>query len=197
MRYLMMMILAMIVASCSSTYQVKQESSGNNEMLEEVPKWFVMKPTSDNFLYGAGVATSPDLNLAIKKANLIAKAEIADVINGEMNERATYFSTEVGRDKNKRTVQEFDRTIVNVISKTAVTGYEVAEQDIYTTAYDEYRVYLLLKFSYDDQNKLWDKILDDSISQFNTDSIKDKNIDMIDQEYIDTYNKIIQKEELN
>lgn len=193
----MMMILAMIVASCSSTYQVKQESSGNNEMLEEVPKWFVMKPTSDNFLYGAGVATSPDLNLAIKKANLIAKAEIADVINGEMNERATYFSTEVGRDKNKRTVQEFDRTIVNVISKTAVTGYEVAEQDIYTTAYDEYRVYLLLKFSYDDQNKLWDKILDDSISQFNTDSIKDKNIDMIDQEYIDTYNKIIQKEELN
>ena len=149
MRYLMMMILAMIVASCSSTYQVKQESSGNNEMLEEVPKWFVMKPTSDNFLYGAGVATSPDLNLAIKKANLIAKAEIADVINGEMNERATYFSTEVGRDKNKRTVQEFDRTIVNVISKTAVTGYEVAEQDIYTTAYDEYRVYLLLKFSYD------------------------------------------------
>jgi len=193
----MMMILAMFVASCSSTYQVKQESSGNNEMLEEVPKWFVMKPTSDNFLYGAGVATSPDLNLAIKKANLIAKAEIADVINGEMNERATYFSTEVGRDKNKRTVQEFDRTIVNVISKTAVTGYEVAEQDIYTTAYDEYRVYLLLKYSYDDQNKLWDKILDDSISQFNTNSIKDANIDMIDQEYIDTYNKIIQQEELN
>jgi len=197
MRYLMMMILAMFVASCSSTYQVKQESSGNNEMLEEVPKWFVMKPTSDNFLYGAGVATSPDLNLAIKKANLIAKAEIADVINGEMNERATYFSTEVGRDKNKRTVQEFDRTIVNVIKKTAVVGYEVAEQDIYTTAYDEYRVYLLLKFSYDDQNKLWNKILDDSISQFNTDSIRDKNIDMIDQEYIDRYNKIIQQEELN
>ena len=197
MRYLMMMILAIFVVSCSSTYQVKQESSGNNEMLEEVPKWFVMKPTSDNFLYGAGVATSPDLNLAIKKANLLAKAEIADVINGEMNERATFFSTEVGRDKNKRTVQEFDRTIVNVISKTAVVGYEVAEQDIYTTAYDEYRVYILLKFSYDDQNKLWDKILDDSISQFNTDSIKDANIDMIDQEYIDTYNKIIQKEELN
>ena len=197
MRYLMMMILAMFVASCSSTYQVKQESSGNNEMLEEVPKWFVMKPTSDNFLYGAGVATSPDLNLAIKKANLLAKAEIADVINGEMNERATYFSTEVGRDKNKRTVQEFDRTIVNVIAKTAVVGYEVAEQDIYTTAYDEYRVYILLKFSYDDQNKLWNKILDDSISQFNTDSIRDKNIDMIDQEYIDTYNKIIQQEELN
>ena len=197
MRYLMMMILAIFVVSCSSTYQVKQESSGNNEMLEEVPKWFVIKPTSDTFLYGAGVATSPDLNLAIKKANLLAKAEIADVINGEMNERATYFSTEVGRDKNKRTVQEFDRTIVNVISKTAVVGYEVAEQDIYTTAYDEYRVYILLKFSYDDQNKLWDKILDDSISQFNTDSIKDANIDMIDQEYIDTYNKIIQKEELN
>lgn len=193
----MMMILAIFVVSCSSTYQVKQESSGNNEMLEEVPKWFVIKPTSDTFLYGAGVATSPDLNLAIKKANLLAKAEIADVINGEMNERATYFSTEVGRDKNKRTVQEFDRTIVNVISKTAVVGYEVAEQDIYTTAYDEYRVYILLKFSYDDQNKLWDKILDDSISQFNTDSIKDANIDMIDQEYIDTYNKIIQKEELN
>ena len=193
----MMMILAVFVVSCSSTYQVQQESSGNNKMLEEVPKWFVQKPMSENYLYGSGVATSPDLNLAIKKANLIAKSEIADIINGEMNERATFFSTEVGRDNNKRTVQEFDRTIVNVIKKTAVTGYEVAEQDIFTTANDEYRVYILLQFSYDDQNKLWDKILDDSVSQFNTDSIRDKNIGMIDQNYIDTYNRIIQKEELN
>lgn len=197
MRYLMMMILAVFVISCSSTYQVQQESSGNNKMLEEVPKWFVQKPMSENYLYGSGVATSPDLNLAIKKANLIAKSEIADIINGEMNERATFFSTEVGRDKNKRTVHEFDRTIVNVIKKTAVTGYEVAEQDIFTTAHDEYRVYILLQFSYDDQNKLWDKILDDSISQFNTDSIRDKNIDMIDQAYIDKYNTIIQQEDLN
>ena len=197
MRYIIMAILAIFVVSCSSTYQVQQESSGKNQMLEEVPKWFVQKPMSENYLYGSGVATSPDLNLAIKKANLIAKSEIADIINGEMNERATFFSTEVGRDTNKRTVNEFDRTIVNVIKKTAVVGYEVEEQDIFTTAHNEYRVYLLLKYSYDDQNKLWDKILDDSISQFNTDSIRDSNIDMIDQEYIDRYNKIIQKEELN
>ena len=129
--------------------------------LKKLPKWFVVKSVSKNYMYGSGVATSTDLNLAIKKANLIAKAEI-DIINGEMNERVTFFSTEVGRDKGKTTVQEFDRTIVNVISKTAVVGYEI-EQEIFTTDVDEYRVYILMQFSYDDQNKLWEKIINDSV----------------------------------
>jgi hypothetical protein len=194
MKYLLIVFLGLVMTACSGNYKVKQEASKNNDMLKEVPKWFVVKPVSKNYMYGSGVATSPDLNLAIKKANLIAKAEIADIINGEMNERATFFSTEVGRDKGKTTVQEFDRTIVNVISKTAVVGYEIAEQEIFTTAFDEYRVYILMQFSYDDQNKLWEKIINDSVSQINTTAIKDANIKAIDKEYIDTYNKIITKE---
>ena len=113
----------------------------------------------------------------------------------EMNERATFFSTEVGRDKGKTTVQEFDRTIVNVISKTAVVGYEIAEQEIFTTTFDEYRVYILMQFSYDDQNKLWEKIINDSVSQINTTTDQRRKYQgSIDKEYIDTYNKIISKE---
>ena len=75
-----------------------------------------------------------------------------------------------------------------------MVGYEIAEQEIFTTAFDEYRVYILIQFSYDDQNKLWEKIINDSVSQINTTAIKDANIKAIDKEYIDTYNKIITKE---
>ena len=90
MKYLLIVFLGLVMTACSGNYKVKQEASKNNDMLKEVPKWFVVKPVSKNYMYGSGVATSPDLNLAIKKANLIAKAEIADIINGEMNERATF-----------------------------------------------------------------------------------------------------------
>ena len=65
---------------------------------------------------------------------------------------------------------------------------------IYVVLIDEYRVYILMQFSYDDQNKLWEKIINDSVSQINTTAIKDANIKAIDKEYIDTYNKIISKE---
>ena len=44
-----------------------------------------------NFIYGAGTSTSPDLQLAKEKAQLIAKAEIADILHGEMNEKTKKF----------------------------------------------------------------------------------------------------------
>ena len=73
--------------------------------IEEVPKWFIEKSDDKGFLgskekfyiYGVGVATSPDLQLATEKATLIAKADIADVIRGEMNKETKTFIQELGQ----------------------------------------------------------------------------------------------------
>ena len=93
MRYSILILIMIFMTACSQTVKVKQEDIGKTGMLDEVPKWFVEHPNKKkdkNFIYGVGVATSPDLQLAKDKAMMIAKADIADIVAGEMNKKGEF-----------------------------------------------------------------------------------------------------------
>ena len=149
------------MTACSQTVKVKQEDIGKTGMLDEVPKWFVEHPNKKkdkNFIYGVGVATSPDLQLAKDKAMMIAKADIADIVAGEMNKKATLYRTEVGAEGQKSVVSESDNTIINIIKNIKITGYEQWKYKMYTTADGNYRVYIGLVLPIGEYNKLHDLI---------------------------------------
>ena len=161
MRYSILILLMIFMTACSQTVKVKQEDLGKTGMLDEVPKWFVEQPNKKkdkNFIYGVGVATSPDLQLAKDKAMMIAKADIADIVAGEMNKKATLYRTEVGAEGQKSVVSESDNTIINIIKNIKITGYEQWKYKMYTTAEGDYRVYIGLVLPIGEYNKLHDLI---------------------------------------
>ena len=161
MRYSILILIMIFMTACSQTVKVKQEDIGKTGMLDEVPKWFVEQPNKKkdkNFIYGVGVATSPDLQLAKDKAMMIAKADIADIVAGEMNKKATLFRTEVGAEGQKSVVSESDNTIINIIKNIKITGYEQWKYKMYTTADGDYRVYIGLVLPIGEYNKLHDLI---------------------------------------
>ena len=161
MRYSILILLMIFMTACSQTVKVKQEDLGKTGMLDEVPKWFVEQPNKKkdkNFIYGVGVATSPDLQLARDKAMMIAKADIADIVAGEMNKKATLYRTEVGAEGQKSVVSESDNTIINMIKNIKITGYEQWKYKMYTTADGDYRVYIGLVLPIGEYNKLHDLI---------------------------------------
>ena len=161
MRYSILILIMIFMTACSQTVKVKQEDIGKTGMLDEVPKWFVEHPNKKkdkNFIYGVGVATSPDLQLAKDKAMMIAKADIADIVAGEMNKKATLFRTEVGAEGQKSVVSESDNTIINIIKNIKITGYEQWKYKMYTTADGNYRVYIGLVLPIGEYNKLHDLI---------------------------------------
>ena len=161
MRYSILILIMIFMTACSQTVKVKQEDLGKTGMLDEVPKWFVEQPNKKkdkNFIYGVGVATSPDLQLARDKAMMIAKADIADIVAGEMNKKATLYRTEVGAEGQKSVVSESDNTIINIIKNINITGYEQWKYKMYTTADGDYRVYIGLVLPIGEYNKLHDLI---------------------------------------
>lgn len=161
MRYSILILIMIFMTACSQTVKVKQEDLGKTGMLDEVPKWFVEHPNKKkdkNFIYGVGVATSPDLQLAKDKAMMIAKADIADIVAGEMNKKATLYRTEVGAEGQKSVVSESDNTIINIIKNIKITGYEQWKYKMYTTADGDYRVYIGLVLPIGEYNKLHDLI---------------------------------------
>jgi len=144
----LILFAGLLVAQCS-TYSMKSDMTKNG-VINKTPKWYVKYPhtTRKNYQEAAS-AVSPDLELAVKKATLLAKAKLADRINGEMNNRSTITKNEAGTNESMTVTGQAQDIIVNVINDTLVRHYEVDKQVIYTTKNKSYRVYVMVKLGKD------------------------------------------------
>ena len=170
MKYFIMIISLIVLASCSSkNYSIKSESG---KVVNTVPSWFMAdikeskacdlsmwtkKDNSKQCIYGMGTAVSPSLDLAIEKAKLKAKADLADLVNGQMNKQSKIFAKEVGASvKNKKVANDFETVTVNEIKATVVKGYEIFEQDVTLTVNGNYRAWVGLRLPLGEFNKLYE-----------------------------------------
>ena len=164
MKTIMIALLALTLTNCASnTYKVKQEAKEEGRVLNQVPQWYIdakvekglIKNRDANlYVYAVGQGSSPDLQLAIEKAMMIAKAELADKLHGQMNKRTDLYITEVGNEGNKEVASKIEETIVNIVKDTMIQGYEMWEKAVYETPEGEYRVYIGLRMGVGDANKL-------------------------------------------
>ena len=144
----LILFAGLLVAQCS-TYSMKSDMTKNG-VINKTPKWYVKYPhTTKKHYQEAASAVSPDLELAVKKATLLAKAKLADRINGEMNNRSTINKNEAGTNESMTVTGQAQDIIVNVINDTLVRHYEVDKQMIYTTKNKSYRVYVMVKLGKD------------------------------------------------
>jgi cellulose synthase/poly-beta-1,6-N-acetylglucosamine synthase-like glycosyltransferase len=117
-------------------------------VVNKTPKWYVDYNHETMFKYQeAATAVSPDMELAVKKATLLAKAKLVDRINGEMNNRTTITKNEAGTNEDLSVSAGSEDIIVNVIEDTLARGYEVTKQEMYLTKDKSYRVYVMIEVS--------------------------------------------------
>ena len=181
-------VIALLAGCGQKQYSIEKESF---KVVDEIPGWYV-DPIKDRkckgCLFGVGTAVSPDLQLSKDKARMIAKAELADVIKGEMNAKAKLYITELGRNQNMDTVTEVESTIVNVISQTKVRGYELWKQEITLTKNGMYRTYIGIKLPVGEANKLYEYTIEEVADAFNVKSKADKAFSEVELQAIDTTN---------
>ena len=181
MKTIMIALLALTLTNCAQqTYKVKQEAKEEGRVLNQVPQWYIdakvekglIKNRDANlYIYAVGQGSSPDLQLAIEKAMMIAKAELADKLHGQMNKRTDLYITEVGNEGNKEVASKIEETIVNIVKDTMIQGYEMWEKAVYETPEGEYRVYIGLKMGVGDANKLADYIAKHANADINIDEL--------------------------
>jgi hypothetical protein len=192
LKYIIIGLLSVTLANCSSnTYKIKKESK--NQVLK-VPSWY-MKDYSENkecgtkmfgkkkdkkCVFGVGTSTSPDLELAIDKATMIAKAEVADKIKGEMNKKAKIFTTELGKSQTKTVVTDVETTIVNIIKNTPVRGYEVFKQEVTLTKNGYYRAWIGLRLPMGPYNKMYNYSLEEIVDAYKLKELAEKSYDEVE-----------------
>lgn len=166
-KYVVIGTVGLILTGCAnSTYKIKKE--GNNS-IKKVPAWYMAditeskacdksrfgKTKNKQCIYGVGTAVSPSLELAIDKAKMIAKAEMADIIQGEMNKKLKIFVTELGKTNQKSIVSDVESALVNQIKETPVRGYEVFAQEVTLTNTNYYRAWIGLRLPLGEFNKMY------------------------------------------
>ena len=182
-------VLIIGLNACSSkTYKIKQET---DKLVDEVPSWYmadfdnakhcdismwanngIVKTDDDEktCIFGVGTSVSPSLELAIEKAKLIAKAEMADIVAGEMNKKAKIFVTEIGKTNVKTVVTEVETAMVNVIANTPVRGYEIFAQEVTRTKAGYYRAWIGLRLPMGDYNKMYNFTIAEAVDAYNVKS---------------------------
>ena len=166
-------------SSMNSTYKIKSES-GN--VVDKVPSWYMadineskacdtsMWTKEDNdkmCIYGVATAVSPDLQLSIEKAKMMAKSELADIIKGEMNKESKQFITELGKTETKTVVSEVESALVNKIENTPVRGYEIFAQDVTITKNGYYRTWIGLRLPLGKYNKMYNYTVEQAVDAYN------------------------------
>ena len=181
MKTILIALLALTLTNCAgNTYKVKQEAKEEGRILNQVPQWYIdakveegiiFNRDADLYVYGVGQGSSPDLQLAIEKAMMIAKAELADKLHGQMNKITDLYITEIGKEGNKEVASKIEEVIVNVVKKTKIQGYEMWEKAVYETPNQEYRVYIGLKMGVGEANKLAEYIAKHANADINVDEL--------------------------
>ena len=169
-------------SSMNSTYKIKSEK-GNT--VDKVPAWYMADineskacdtswlTSEDNdkqCIYGVATAVSPDLQLSIEKAKMMAKSELADIIKGEMNKESKQFIKELGKTETKTVVTEVESAIVNKITDTPVRGYEIFAQDVTMTKNGYYRVWIGLRLPMGEYNKMYNFTIAEAVDAYNVKS---------------------------
>ena len=177
-KLLSVLAMSVLLTNCAGNYKIKSEK-GN--VVDKVPAWYMAdindskacdkkifgKDKNKVCIYGVGTSVSPDLNLAIEKAKMLAKAELADIIKGEMNKKSSQFITELGKTQKKTIVSEVESVLVNVIKDTKVRGYEIFEQDVTLTKNGYYRAWIGLRLPMGEFNKMYNYTIEEAVDAYN------------------------------
>ena len=192
LKYIMIGSMALLLTNCASnTYKIKQEK---DKQVLKVPSWYMNdystkkecgttrfgKNKSKECIFGVGTSVSPDLELAIEKAMLISKAEVADKVKGEMNKKAKIFTTELGKNLQKTVVTDVETTLVNIIKNTPVRGYEVWKQEVTLTQNGYYRAWVGIKLPMGEYNKMYNYSVETVVDAFKLKEIAQKAYDEVE-----------------
>ena len=196
MKVIVIALLALGLTNCAQpNYKVNKEANTEGRVLDRVPQWYIdakidkgyfKNKDADVYIYSVGQGNSPDLQLAIEKAMMVAKAELADKLQGQMNKQSELYVTEIGSEGNKKVVSKIEETIVNVVRGTMIQGYEAWEKAVYETPNGEYRVYVGLKIGVGDANRLAEYIATNAIESIDVDTLAKNAIDKVLVETITT-----------
>jgi hypothetical protein len=135
-------------AACGGTRVTTLPKLSKAETGRTVPDWYVNPPRDEKLLVASGSAISSDMQLALTKAQTVARATLAEQMLVTYKVLSKQFAEEVGRDDSNRLLDQFTRTVEAVVNANLVNT--VLKQQYLQQETPGYRAFVLVTVSRDD-----------------------------------------------
>lgn len=129
------------------------ETTPNQRVLDETPKWFNKLPKSKKFIYTRGTAVSSDIQIAYDKAKLNAKRSLADQLQSLISAKTKTFAKESGLSENSQTYEELETTTINTVKEAAIIGFKEYKSKSVAIS-GKYRIYYVAEYPVKTANKV-------------------------------------------
>ena len=131
-------------------YNVK----ANKEQVEKIPDWYLKMPKSEDSIYAVGTSATPDLQLSVDMAILMAKTTLADRFQSQLRSQTKNLIAKVGSTAvDTSVINELERVTKNLVADTDVSGYSLVE-NVVQSAGNQFRAYVLLKYNDEEASKV-------------------------------------------
>ena len=131
-------------------YNVK----ANKEQVDKIPDWYLKMPKSEDSIYAVGTSATPDLQLSVDMAILMAKTTLADRFQSQLRSQTKNFIAKVGSTAvDTSVINELERVTKNLVADTDVSGYSIVE-NVVQSAGNQFRAYVLLKYNDEEASKV-------------------------------------------
>jgi hypothetical protein len=127
----------------SAKEDIKKEVA---RQIDQIPDWYLKPPKDADALYEKAAAKSRDVQMAVTKATMLARAQLATTIQGEVNSIMKLFMDDSGSNN-------VSITAVQEAIKIKISGVQEEKAQIFQEG-DKYVAYVLLKYPLGDMNKL-------------------------------------------
>lgn len=134
----------------SAKEEIKKEVA---KQIDQIPDWYLKPPKDADALYEKAAAKSRDLQMAVNKATMLAKAQLAMTIQGEVNSIMKLYMEENGPSNGAQVSNNVSVATVQEALKMRMSGVQEEKTQVYQEG-DKYVAYVLLKYPLGDMNKL-------------------------------------------
>lgn len=141
---------AYILFGCASPVD-NQRSNGNTEAkvkstVEAAPSWYTNPPQTKDELFVAGTETSANMQMAMDKATLAAKRELALQISSYVSALTKQLSKEITTNGKSTLVETLDAVSQSATANINVGSYNKEASKVLQEG-SSFRAYVLLSFS--------------------------------------------------
>jgi hypothetical protein len=153
-QHITVICLAGALAACASkppvgtpeyeVYLQEQAADLVDETLDSAPDWYSQPVEKAGYLVAAGTDRSGDLQFALDKAVLSAKASLAAQVNSSVSATIKSFITESGDPTDPIIEREIEKVSKDVVAQVALSGHRIVKHQIAREG-TYYRAYVLIE----------------------------------------------------
>ena len=139
-----LLVTLLLTVGCGGSKKMVT-TKATKEAMDNIPKWYLNPPTESDYIFATATDKSRDLGMAVDKAAMSARRDIAKKIEVKLESLGKRFQDEVVLGEDTEIMDKYTTSMKEIVS-TVLSGTNIDKKKVFKEG-DFFRVYVLVSYS--------------------------------------------------